>query len=539
VVVELKDGLEGKLGEEVWFSDLYAAAVRDRFTGRIFLDLGEGGEAHAFFQEGNPIHTSGTAIMHSYLGELLVQKLTIGADQLEKACNEQQSAPGRPLGQILGELFDVPREEVEAAVRLQIGRRTATLFAATQGSWRVKENDLTEVDQIGVAVDGFPLLLFSLRHHASDEEARALSDALLGKAVQNRATPAQIEQLALADSEKKVLALLGKPRKVHQLEMVATDRRGVRVLLKALLTLGYLELLPAKQGLPIKEALKIQLPNPVQSTPPPEKVAPTPAPVRAAPKKPTVDPEIVKELKALQAKLDKLTHFEVLGVKEDVSAADVRIKYTQLAKKYHPDALGPDVDTELEVAERAVSAALNEAYTILTDAEARAKYLEQMKQGVGSSDHAAARASSGRVKFEMGMVYLRKHEFKTARETFSIAIDLAPQNGLYKAAKAYAMLIDPTYDRSEALKKGFELILEGTKLSPKEAPVHFYAGRFYKERNEPGLAQKAFQRALEIDPKYVEAERELRLLDLRKKKENDDEKEKGEKGGRLSKLFKR
>ena len=64
----------------------------------------------------------------------------------------------------------------------------------------------------------------------------------------------------------------------------------------------------------------------------------------------------------------KRDYYEVLGVERGASDAEIKSAYRRLAKKYHPD-LNPG-DKEAEAAFKEV----NEAYSVLSDAEKKAKY---------------------------------------------------------------------------------------------------------------------------------------------------------------------
>lgn len=61
-------------------------------------------------------------------------------------------------------------------------------------------------------------------------------------------------------------------------------------------------------------------------------------------------------------------YYEVLGVKRDASAEDIKRSYRKLARKYHPDVNPGDKSAEEKFKE------LNEAYEVLSDAEKRKKY---------------------------------------------------------------------------------------------------------------------------------------------------------------------
>ena len=63
-------------------------------------------------------------------------------------------------------------------------------------------------------------------------------------------------------------------------------------------------------------------------------------------------------------------YYEVLGVQRNASEADIKKAYRQLAKKYHPDMNKGDKAAEAEEKFKEV----NEAYSVLSDAEKRRQY---------------------------------------------------------------------------------------------------------------------------------------------------------------------
>ena len=65
---------------------------------------------------------------------------------------------------------------------------------------------------------------------------------------------------------------------------------------------------------------------------------------------------------------EKKDYYEVLGVAKDASEADIKKAYRTLAKKYHPDMHPGDAEAEARFKE------VNEAYSVLSDAEKRSKY---------------------------------------------------------------------------------------------------------------------------------------------------------------------
>ena len=67
----------------------------------------------------------------------------------------------------------------------------------------------------------------------------------------------------------------------------------------------------------------------------------------------------------------KKNYYEVLGLRPDASAADIKKAYRRLARKYHPDvSREPDAESKFK--------AVQEAYDILGDEDARKEYDEDV-----------------------------------------------------------------------------------------------------------------------------------------------------------------
>ena len=60
--------------------------------------------------------------------------------------------------------------------------------------------------------------------------------------------------------------------------------------------------------------------------------------------------------------------YEVLGVSKGASDSEIKKAFYKLAKKYHPDANPGDKEAEASFKE------VNEAYSVLSDADKRARY---------------------------------------------------------------------------------------------------------------------------------------------------------------------
>lgn len=571
-----RDGESGRLGEDgVFLADLLGRALLGSIDGVLRLQTHDASgptDAHVFLARGVPVHVSGTAVLRDFLGQILVERGQAEAAVVESAFTAQdleaQADPARrrPLGQVLEAQAGIPRDTILAAVREQIVRRLGYLMGLRGLTWSTLRSGADVVETIAVPVEGWTVLAHLIREHASDHELAVLSDDLLGHAVRLTAPIETLTALRLTAEELDLFRHLDRPRKVHQLELVSSSRRRTRTLLKTLNAVGVLELLPAAQGMPIKELVKnVAAPStsvppredggssrpsgsglgtstppstPLASSVPPrsEHLAsarpPTPAPRRDSP--------VVAELRAVHARIGKVTYYELLGAKTNAPVAEIRSAYTTQAKKFHPDALGGELAPDVESMARAVASALNDAYTTLSDVEKRGKYDAGVKSGNLVPDEAgSSRAIGAKTKYEMAIVHLRRHDYVKAREALRQAMDMHPQHGLYKGTLAWATFADPAAERSEAVLKSAKMLEEAIAASPREAQLHYYLGRVLKERGDIPDATESFKQTLMLEPKHKDAATELRLLVHRRKSAAADKKDKDKGGGMLSRLLKR
>ncbi len=534
----------GALGPSgLWFSDLFYDALSSQFTGALMLKTP--GDCTVFFKDGRPCAAGGAGFRTAFLGELMVHGGTVPQSVVSEALQLQGEAQGeRPLlGSILVSKGADPGA-IKRSIQIQTTTRVHELFGAGEGSWKKFPGENDRLRTIGVPMEPWSLLVSGLTQHASDTELRAVSDALLGKAVRLEGT---LDSLEPSAALKRFLRYLEKPRKPDQLER-ALKRRMVRGLLRMLMLKKQLVEVPVAKAIPIPKAtlLKGALTFNVSSTPnvtDPEASAPKRAPSAARPAepaKPVKSAEAIrfeKEVKTLHGSLKETDHFSLLGIQRTTEPTELRKAFTTLAKKYHPDTFPPGLSDEIEELAREISAQLNDAHQTLINETKRAEYIAMLDDERIKGDATKAElVRNAEVQAAKGIVMLRKNDFKEARKYLKLAIEGDSSNAEYKARYAIALMSDAHTDeaKKKAQTEAYKLLQEALRLNEKSPYGHYVMGIVKKSMGDTKEAIRHFRFAVRLDPKNLQAKTELRLLSRRA-----HDADKSKKGGMLSKLLKR
>jgi curved DNA-binding protein CbpA len=217
-------------------------------------------------------------------------------------------------------------------------------------------------------------------------------------------------------------------------------------------------------------------------------------------------------------------HFKVLEIGRDASSAQVKAAYFSLAKTYHPDRLALVQLEPLRPKVERIFARLSDAFAALADDARRKEYLKVLAQGGEAAvkrraDDEAATASkllTAEEHFRKGEMALRRQMWSVAVDEFQAALELNQEEAEHHALLAWARWC--AAQNKDAIfaevRKGFSRAIE---LSDRCLPAFLYMGNIYSARGDLDRAYGAFQRVLDINPNHVDAKREVRLIEMRRK----------------------
>ncbi len=510
---------------------LLQQALRKQLTGRLTIVERSGDENRVFLREGTPVHVE-RPVDTDRLDRVLIELKVVPADVVARA--GEQVAPGKRLGDVLQGMGALDQVTLADALKLQLRRKLMRLFSVRDGAFAidVQPHGFGEGPELALMrVD--PRLLFYPAIRASYDLARLDHELARLAGVEFKLVdlpdPA-FEAMGVVPGDPAVLALRKTWQSLDTLNGLAARPIETRALTLAFL---YAELLEWRQTAPKRRESLFGGPAAGEPNPGTASRAATspPAPRGEMPTRAAIED--------LHAKLDSMSHFELLKIPETASAADVSSAFVRGARLFHPDRLAgaglPDVVPHAEQ----ILARMSEAAMVLQDPARRAEYVTTLRTGRAPTENVPSLLDA-ETTFLKGEVFLKKGEYARAIECFTAAIKGNPNEPQYKAYLAWARFDDPRA-RKEAVVRDVQLaIQEVVEQQPRFARGHYWLGQLWKFLNEPARAEQAFREAVTQDKDFIDAGRELRLLEMRRRKATPPGKPDAPKpSGLMSRFFKK
>lgn len=220
---------------------------------------------------------------------------------------------------------------------------------------------------------------------------------------------------------------------------------------------------------------------------------------------PAAEEPFEQQIRRLHGQMVDQNHYELLGVAQAAEGEEIRKSYHELARKFHPDKLGPSADDELRRKLEQLFGRFGEAYNVLRDAERRKEYDEQLASGKTESKDVDPREAA-REAFEKGKAMLRADAAAAAR-FFQYAVDQDPEQGRYWQHLGVALS-----GQSMSRKRAEEAFLKAIDLNPSNYKIYFQLGMLYKEGGLKTRAIEMLRKGLQWDPENIKMQQALAEL---------------------------
>jgi curved DNA-binding protein CbpA len=239
----------------------------------------------------------------------------------------------------------------------------------------------------------------------------------------------------------------------------------------------------------------------------------------------TLRDQIMAKFQQIERNTD---HFQLLELPRDANSTQVKAAYFSLAKTYHPDRLALVKLEDLRPQVERIFSRLSDAFAALGDEKRRKEYLDILAQGGEravriKNDEEVAKATkilSAEEHFRKGEMALRRAQWSQAIDEFKKALDMNPDEAEHHAYLAWAMWSFAS-DKDAAVGETKKALNKAIEINPRCGPAYYFLGQVYKHAGDFGRALQSFQRSASMQSGNVDAEREIRLLQMRRTKEAD------------------
>jgi tetratricopeptide (TPR) repeat protein len=246
--------------------------------------------------------------------------------------------------------------------------------------------------------------------------------------------------------------------------------------------------------------------------------------------------------------IENQNYFEMLDLDKDAKATDARNKFYQMAKEWHPDRLPPELESVREYVQ-IIFSYMSEASGVLGDEQQRVKYVQTVREGGGTpaTERLMQAILDTAMEYERVLVLSRRHEYDEAIEVLRKIIARVKDEPDYHAM--YAWLLMQKFPNQEApLQKMLESVNRALELHERHERANMLKGQILRRMGRHEEALKYFRVVADINPRNIEAVREVRVATMRTSKppvarggarKGKKVKDEGGVGGLIGKFFKR
>jgi curved DNA-binding protein CbpA len=333
---------------------------------------------------------------------------------------------------------------------------------------------------------------------------------------------ADIARLKLAREEEAAAELLRlRPLRGGDLARAATlNERTAQLLAYLLLITHQVDVLPpSHSALPAGRRISSTPPPPISMSPRPSTVRtsrpPIPAKSTPPPPPPGLSTEHLlrwKEITDRAANIDRADYFMMLDIARDAKSEDVETAFFALAKRWHPDRLPSELAPMRPACSR-VFARMSEAHTTLADLQSRARYMKMVAEGSGSPEmqDAVAKVIEAAQTFQKAEVFLKRNDLVQAETFCRQAFEADATQPDYLAMLAWLLSIKPENQSLEKTVDSIRMLDKAVAMNDLCEKAYYWRGMLYKRLGKPDLATRDFRRVVDLNPRNIDAAREVRL----------------------------
>jgi tetratricopeptide (TPR) repeat protein len=394
---------------------------------------------------------------------------------------------------------------LDTALREQLRRKVVALFGNPQGTYAYYDKvDLLGADaRARTPQDVFPIVWRGLQASPPTEAAMAAVFEKIGQRGLRLRDGHEFErfefgvELGLAPTQLRTA-----PSSLEQLIGLAPDAALVRIMVYLLALTKQIEAVSLAQVPSNPAPMSPAATNgPGSTSGPPSGEAPAAA---------TADPR-AKEARAHLGRMENWTYFEMFDLMPSATMEDVQRRFPVVAAAWHPDRANTN---ELRTLHTEIFALYNHAFTTLADLKSRMQYEETIAGGGGTP------AAQKRVNAVLDTVQeahraeiaLNRKDYVEAERMLRRVLETNPDDIAVNALLCKCLLETNPAPYLDDIVNRLAKILRTTDSNDQ---AQYLMGMVCKVKSDK-RAIGFFKKALEINPNNLDAQREVRISEMRR-----------------------
>jgi curved DNA-binding protein CbpA len=234
---------------------------------------------------------------------------------------------------------------------------------------------------------------------------------------------------------------------------------------------------------------------------------------------PDLSPELTarwQEIVDRASTIDRADYFMMLDLPRDATQSDVESAFFGLAKKWHPDRLPADLAPVRDACSR-VFGRMSEAHSTLMDGDKRVRYMRLVADGSGSPEmqETVAKVVEAAQSFQKAEVCFKRVDYVQAEDWCRKAVRADPTQPDYHAMLAWLIALKPASQSPEKTNECIRMLDRAIKMSDKCEKAYYWRGALYKRLGRSSRAIQDFKVAADLNPRNIDAAREVRLHEMR------------------------
>jgi DNA-binding response OmpR family regulator/tetratricopeptide (TPR) repeat protein len=462
---------------------------REKATGLLHLHQGDAKKI-IYIEQGYPIFARSN-VLSECLGRMLVNEGLMTQVDCDQSV-EKSKESGRLQGTVLIEMGLLTPEELHAALVRQVTRKLLTTFAWRHGTWQFIPAKGIKKNVTRIKLTPANLIMQGIWEFW---DLKQLDDFLF---------PYMEDYLKQSTN----------PR--YRFQDIELNKRGEQIF-NSCVGIKTMDQLLADHPLAKREIQRViaalLISEMIERQATPEKV--DIEDLEATTGVEIIDEKLRTKILEDYRRIMDSNYFEALGISRESSAGEVRRAYYKMAKEYHPDRfLGSGLSKEMSTKVREMFQYITQAYTVLSNPETCADYLEELVHGSKKSID-INQVIEAESCYQEGRALLKIRRFAAAAKHLKRSLELSPEEPEYMTSYAWALFkSDP--DKNAIQQQALEVLLASRELNPGLDQTHLFLGHVYQAQNKERQAEKSFEMAVQANPNCTEALRELRLINLRR-----------------------